>query len=63
MMRSEFITFRASDKELDYLEWLAKHYGVNKSELLRFMIRKEAIMNKIDHQGGEVIKDQVLTNV
>ncbi len=41
-MKSELLNFRASSQEVQLLEALVKSYGTNKSELLRFMIRREA---------------------
>jgi len=77
MALDKLIHFRASDKDAKLLESLEKSYGVNKSEIMRLMIRREVedraleIVFKSDALNqerlfalGEMIsKDQVLTNV
>ena len=42
MALNTIINFRASDQEVKLLDALEKAYGVNKSEILRLMIRQEA---------------------
>jgi len=77
MALDTFINFRASSQEVKLLEGLEKSYGVNKSEILRMMIRREAEDRALEiifaHDAneqarlfalGELIgKDQVLTDV
>jgi len=41
-MRDEMIAFRASPYEAKLLDALSEAYGVNRSEIMRMMIRREA---------------------
>jgi len=50
MSLDTIINFRASSQDVKLLEALEKAYGVNKSEILRSMIRREA-----EDRGLEII--------
>ena len=77
MALNTIINFRASDQEVKLLNALEKAYGVNKSEILRLMIRREAedraleiiFKSKASDQarlfalGELIVRDQVLTNI
>jgi len=77
MALNTIINFRASSQDVRLLEALEKSYGVNKSEILRLMIRREAedrsleiiFIGRIADQErlfrlGELIeRDQVLTDI
>ena len=77
MALNTIINFRASDQEVKLLKALEKAYGVNKSEILRLMIRREAedraleIIFKSKASDQErlfaisdlIVRDQVLTNI
>jgi antitoxin component of RelBE/YafQ-DinJ toxin-antitoxin module len=41
MAKNDFITIRASSSDRKALEDVAKAYGLNKSEVLRFLLRRE----------------------
>jgi len=77
MALNTIINFRASDQEVKLLDALEKAYGVNKSKILRLMIRREAedraleiiFKSKASDQerlfelGELIVRDQVLTNI
>jgi len=43
MAKNDFITIRASSEDRKRLEEVAKAYGLNKSEAMRFLLRREAL--------------------
>ncbi len=62
-MKSEIISYRASSRDLDYLEQLSKLYGVNRSEVIRYLIKREVedakIMSEIRSSDPVILASQL----
>ncbi len=62
-MKNEFITYRASSNDVNYLEKLSKIYGLNRSEVIRYLIKREVedaqIINEIKSSDPVILASQL----